>query len=96
MFWLPQGWAPYYAEWLLSFPRAPLGSISVQSWGIACLAVIQLLSDAIVAAVRLVVVNRNGVGAAGAKEPMPVKGEGQKGEKATPGTGNTASEKKEL
>ncbi|KAG0652024.1 Guided entry of tail-anchored s 1 [Hyphodiscus hymeniophilus] len=25
MFWIPKGWVPYYAEWLLSFPRAPLG-----------------------------------------------------------------------
>jgi hypothetical protein len=50
MFWLPQGWVPYYAEWLLSFPRAPLGSVSIQAWVLACGAVILLISDAIVAA----------------------------------------------
>ncbi|EHK99163.1 putative protein get1 [Glarea lozoyensis 74030] len=27
MFWIPQGWAPYYAEWLLSFPRAPVDAV---------------------------------------------------------------------
>ena len=73
-----------------------MGSVSVQSWSIACLAVIQLLSDAIVAGVRLVVVNRNGAGAAGVKQPMAFQGEGQKGQKATPVKENTASEKKEL
>jgi hypothetical protein len=53
MFWLPKGFLPYYAEWLLSFPRAPLGSVSVQSWGLACGAVILLVNDAIVAAIGL-------------------------------------------
>ncbi|KAI9829040.1 MAG: GET complex subunit get1 [Thelocarpon impressellum] len=50
LFWLPQGWLPRYAEWLLAFPRAPTGSISIQVWGMACMSVIQLFS-AIVAAV---------------------------------------------
>ncbi|KAG9235045.1 protein get1 [Amylocarpus encephaloides] len=53
MFWLPKGWAPYYAEWLLSFPRAPVGSVSIQSWSIACMAIILLVSDALVSAVGL-------------------------------------------
>ncbi|CAK7275334.1 GET complex subunit get1, partial [Sporothrix epigloea] len=26
MFWLPHGWFPGYAEWLVAFPRAPRGS----------------------------------------------------------------------
>jgi hypothetical protein len=47
MFWLPQGWVPYYAEWVLSFPKAPLGSISVNIWAIACGSVISLISEAI-------------------------------------------------
>lgn len=54
MFWIPKGWAPYYAEWLLSFPRAPLGSISIQAWALACGAVVLLASDAIAAIVGLV------------------------------------------
>jgi hypothetical protein len=53
MFWIPKGWVPYYAEWLLSFPRAPLGSISIQAWSLACSAIILLISDALVAIVAL-------------------------------------------
>ncbi len=46
MFWLPYGWFPYYAEWILSFPRAPLGSVSIASWQVACSAAISLLCQA--------------------------------------------------
>ncbi len=60
MFWIPKGWVPYYAEWLLSFPRAPLGSISIQAWALACGAIILLVSDAIIALVALF----SGMGAA--------------------------------
>ncbi|QPC60482.1 hypothetical protein HYE67_002713 [Fusarium culmorum] len=48
MFWLPHGWFPYWAEWILSFPRAPIGSVSIASWQLACTGVIALLSDLIV------------------------------------------------
>lgn len=54
MFWIPKGWVPYYGEWLLSFPRAPLGSVSIQAWSLACAAVILLVSDTLVAIVGLV------------------------------------------
>lgn len=47
MFWLPHGWFPYYAEWIVSFPRAPLGSVSVASWQLACTGIIALISDLI-------------------------------------------------
>jgi hypothetical protein len=47
MFWLPYGWFPYYAEWIVSFPRAPLGSVSVASWQLACTGMIALLFDLI-------------------------------------------------
>ncbi|KAI0113770.1 CHD5-like protein-domain-containing protein [Nemania sp. FL0031] len=47
MFWLPNGWFPYYVEWILSFPRAPLGSISIVSWQTACTAAVLLFGDAI-------------------------------------------------
>jgi hypothetical protein len=50
MFWLPQGWVPYAGEWVLSFPRAPLGSVSVNVWGMACGVVIGLVTEAVGAA----------------------------------------------
>jgi len=49
LFWIPKGWLPYYAEWLLSFPMAPLGSVSIYMWSIACANVIQMLSNVLVA-----------------------------------------------
>ncbi|KAH6639756.1 CHD5-like protein-domain-containing protein [Boeremia exigua] len=49
MFWLPAGWVPYYVEWILSFPRAPLGSISIQVWTAACAAIIALASEGLAA-----------------------------------------------
>lgn len=45
MFWLPYGWFPYYAEWIISFPRAPLGSVSAPSWQLACSGFIALVSQ---------------------------------------------------
>lgn len=36
MFELPLGWFPYYIEWILSFPRAPIGTVSIQIWSGAC------------------------------------------------------------
>ncbi|KAF7905028.1 uncharacterized protein EAF01_005550 [Botrytis porri] len=76
MFWLPKGWFPYYAEWLLSFPRAPLGSISIQAWTLACAAVILLVSDALVAVVALVLGTQTGVKAKKMEEPMKAGGQG--------------------
>jgi tail-anchored protein insertion receptor len=49
LFWIPMGWLPYYAEWLLSFPMAPLGSVSIFVWSVACANVIQMFSDTLVA-----------------------------------------------
>ncbi|UNI16111.1 GET complex subunit get1 [Purpureocillium takamizusanense] len=48
MFWLPYGWFPYYAEWIISFPRAPLGSVSAPSWQLACSGFIALVSELVV------------------------------------------------
>ena len=53
MYWIPSGWLPSTAEWLLAFPRAPTGSISFQVWGLACASVIALVSDALTAAYSL-------------------------------------------
>ncbi|KAF2721429.1 protein GET1 [Polychaeton citri CBS 116435] len=49
MFWLPQGLVPHPVEWLLSCPRAPLGSVSINVWNMACTSLIAMLSEAIVA-----------------------------------------------
>lgn len=40
---------PWAAEWLLSFPRAPMGSVSVNVWGVACAAVITMVGEAVTA-----------------------------------------------
>jgi hypothetical protein len=58
MFWIPQGWVPYYAEWLLSFPKAPLGSVSINVWILACTAAISLVHDALVAVVAWMTAQR--------------------------------------
>ncbi|KAJ4307162.1 GET complex subunit get1 [Collariella sp. IMI 366227] len=46
MFWLPYGWFPYYVEWFASFPRAPLGSVSITVWQWACTGMLALLMEA--------------------------------------------------
>ena len=53
IFWIPRGWVPGYVEWIVSFPRAPVGSVGVQVWGIACASVILMVSDALVAGYAL-------------------------------------------
>jgi hypothetical protein len=53
MFWLPHGWFPYYAEWIISFPRAPLGSVSIASWQLACTGILSLLIDVVTAVFQL-------------------------------------------
>lgn len=72
MFWLPHGWFPYYAEWIISFPRAPLGSVSVASWQLACSGFIALLADLISGIYGLVVASRVSSGGEKRKE-APVK-----------------------
>jgi tail-anchored protein insertion receptor len=75
MFWLPHGFFPYYVEWFLSFPRAPLGSISIATWQVACMGIIVLFSDLIK---KLVLGQKAGV-----KEP-PVTGEKTDGKAKVP------------
>ncbi|KAL7623863.1 GET complex subunit get1 [Parahypoxylon ruwenzoriense] len=93
IFWLPQGWFPYYVEWILSFPRAPLGSVSIASWQTACTGVVLLLSDTVVAILGLIlgakIAQRQPVEAEAAaaaqgattKGPIPPKSQGAKGKK---------------
>ena len=54
MFWLPYGWFPYYAEWIISFPRAPLGSVSAPSWQLACAGVTALVGELILFLGRMI------------------------------------------
>ena len=76
LFWIPRGWVPGYVEWLLAFPRAPTGSVSIQMWGIACATVVQLVGAAIVAG--LVLVEEQGQGRQKVKMSAGGKGEGEK------------------
>ncbi|KAK7550827.1 CHD5-like protein-domain-containing protein [Phyllosticta citricarpa] len=49
LFWIPQGWVPRYVEWILAFPKAPTGSVSIQIWGIACASVVGMVGEALAA-----------------------------------------------
>lgn len=71
MFWIPQGWLPAYAEWILAFPRAPTGSVSMQVWWIACTTVIVMVSEAVMAS--YVLVQRQTKATGRSREPMAHK-----------------------
>ncbi|KAK2774868.1 GET complex subunit get1 [Onygenales sp. PD_12] len=60
VFALLPGWMPWQVEWVLSFPRAPMGSVSIQVWGGACAAVVALVGDAVGATVVYVIGSGNG------------------------------------
>ena len=83
MFWLPYGWFPYWAEWLISFPRAPLGSVSIASWQLACTGMVTLVGELVTGIWGL-------VNAGAAKEANNVKGKKIREEPVK------AQEKKEL
>lgn len=85
MFWLPAGWVPYYVEWILSFPRAPLGSVSINVWGIACASMIALVADALAATWVLIT-----------KKPVPVPVKEEPMAFGTDHKAGRAGEKKEL
>ncbi|KAK9417506.1 putative Protein get1 [Seiridium unicorne] len=76
MFWLPKGWFPYYVEWVLSFPRAPLGSVSIVSWQMACSVVIKLVSDTVMSILGLI------LGAKIQQREQPLRAQAAGGEKA--------------
>ena len=85
LFWIPTGWVPNYAAFLLAFPRAPRGSVSVQVWGIACATVVQMVFTAGAAGWVLLMRGREeGVGKQGRREEEGVAmgggggGEGKK------------------
>ena len=76
LFWIPRGWVPGYVEWLLAFPRAPTGSVSIQIWGIACATIVQLIGAAVVAGLVLMRQQEQGR----QKMKMGVGGRGEKAE----------------
>ncbi|KAG5297623.1 CHD5 domain-containing protein [Histoplasma ohiense] len=54
IFTLPPGWIPWQVQWVLSFPRAPMGTVSIQIWGGACATVVALVGDAMRASLAYV------------------------------------------
>ncbi|KOS19158.1 Protein GET1 [Escovopsis weberi] len=80
IFWLPHGWFPYYAEWLIAFPRAPLGSVSIASWQLACAGAVLLLSDLLGGLVRAVL-GRGGAAPAGKEEEKQQQQQQQQAQK---------------
>lgn len=63
VFALPAGWFPYYVEWILSFPRAPLGCVSIQVWSNVCATAIAVAGEILGGIIAQVV---------GGKEAVPV------------------------
>lgn len=87
MFWLPYGWFPYYIEWFASFPRAPLGSVSIVVWKWACTGMLALVMETVIAVVGLVAASKQSQAQKQkVKQPVPAAG---------PGAGSDGS-KKEL
>ena len=80
MFWLPHGWFPYWAEWIISFPRAPLGSVSIASWQLACTGVISLVGKLVTGIWGLAVVGTAGTPAKTKTKEKPVTANGEKEE----------------
>ncbi|KAF0318697.1 Protein GET1 [Colletotrichum sp. SAR11_59] len=93
MFWLPYGWFPYYAEWLMSFPKAPMGSVSIVSWQLACNGMVTLLTELITSILGLVLKAKQGQQQQGkAKVKVPAGAANAKSESAA----SAQQEKKEL
>lgn len=96
LFWLPHGWFPYWAEWIISFPRAPLGSVSSASWQLACTGIMALVIDGVVGIIGAT------VGGKAKEAPVPAaapSAAGKKGEKTkakAAAAKGTSKEKKEL
>ncbi len=52
IFGYPRGWVPWYVEWILGFPRAPYGTVSIQVWAAACATVVSLVGDLVPYAIQ--------------------------------------------
>ncbi|KAG0136740.1 CHD5-like protein-domain-containing protein [Tuber indicum] len=71
IFWIPEGWVPGYVEWGLSFPKAPIGSVSIQVWTFAVAQVLRVVAPVIGSLITSVMFMRKPVA------PMPA-GSGEK------------------
>ena len=78
---------PWGVEWVLSFPRAPMGSVSIQCWCMACATVVRMIGSAVVAGWGLWIAQREKAG--GARREKMAMGAGGTG-------GGRGGEKKEL
>lgn len=63
VFALPEDWLPYYVQWILSFPRAPLGSVSIQIWSNVCATAIGVVADVVGSMLALVISQRQSTAA---------------------------------
>jgi len=72
IFWIPEGWVPGYVEWGLSFPKAPIGSVSIQVWTFAITQVLRVIAPIIGSLIASVVPMQKLVA------PVPA-GSGEKG-----------------
>ena len=78
MFWIPRGWVPGYVEWVLSFPRAPLGSVSILIWEMACATVVQMVLAAAASALVLEMRGKARAGPTGGPTPARMQREDDK------------------
>ncbi|KAL6246204.1 GET complex subunit get1 [Rhinocladiella similis] len=69
VFTYPRGWFPWYAEFLLGFPRCPYGGVSINVWSTACATVIALVWDVLIYTIQYVQEMQSGQKA---KQPIPV------------------------
>jgi tail-anchored protein insertion receptor len=76
IFWIPEGWAPGYVEWILSWPKAPKGSVSIQIWGFAVSQMLSILTPILGHIIGLFA-SKLGVGAR-SSVPMPAAGSEEK------------------
>ena len=79
VFTYPRGWLPWQVEWVLGFPRAPYGSVSVNVWGAVCGVVVTLVGDTIGSVISATTSKQQQAGKGRAK--MPMKADGPIGEK---------------
>ncbi|KAI9155396.1 Protein get-1 [Paramyrothecium foliicola] len=88
VFWLPNGWFPYWAEWFFSLPRAPLGSVSVASWQVACVGLLTMITDLVLGIVGLLASTK--------QKEAPFKGQEKKKTTQEKPSAQAVREEKEL